>query len=90
MKRLTLLGLVITALAFTAAWFLFPEVSSLPLCWFISASLCGMFYVVDRYGFGEVDTIDLLLDYPNIYLAYMILYACLIVAGHVIGFGVIG
>lgn len=90
MTKLTLLALVLTALAFTAAWFLFPDVSSLPLCWFTSASLCGMFYAIDRIGFAKLDTLDMLYDNPWVYTAYMAIYAVLIISGHIIGFGVIG
>ncbi len=90
MTRLTLIALTVAALLFVAAWFLFPDVSSLPLCWFISASLCGFFYAVDRIGFAAIDTIETLELFPHLYVWYMVIYACLIVIGHVLGLGAIG
>ena len=89
MTKVTALFIVAALALFTAAWLFFPDVSSLPLCWLTSASMCGMFYVIDRWGFKQIDTIELLDYSPNFYLVYMGIYALLIVIGHVIGFGLV-
>jgi len=48
---------------------------------------CAVFYVVDRYGFRNVDTVKMINEYPWLWGVYTAVYAVLIVSGFVIGYG---
>lgn len=48
---------------------------------------CAVFYVVDRYGFAKVDTINKLELNDELYGTYMKIYGALVIAGYIIGYG---
>lgn len=85
MNKLILVGSVVAAWTFWKAWNELAEVSALPLCWFLTASLAGSFYLIDRIGFSKIDTISLLTSNKVLYAFYMAIYAVLVVVGHVLG-----
>lgn len=85
MNKLVVVGSILAAMAFWKAWSDLAEVSALPLCWFLTASLAGSFYLIDRIGFSKIDTISLLNSNKVLYAFYMAIYAVLVVSGHVLG-----
>lgn len=77
---------VIAVLFFAAVWYMFVETSVLPMAVLASVLMVALRYVIDRWGFGKIDTIHLLIkeaDNGNSspYIQYMWQYTLLIVAG---------
>lgn len=90
MNRVIVLGLLVTGGLFALTLEHYREVSVIPLAWLISFGMVGLLYIVDRWGFSQIDTIELLFDDPDMYRFWFGVYASLIVFAHLAAYFVIG
>lgn len=85
MKLVLGLTLIVAIAALALAYEYLIEFSSFAAKPMTAAIGCALFYLVDRYGFNEVDTISHLKEDGNAYTAHLRSYA-LIIAGSMVSF----
>lgn len=90
MTRVVIIGLVVSTSLFIAAVELYRELAVIPLAWVISFGMSAILYAIDRYGFAEIDTADILWNDSNLYRWWIIIYAGLIVTAHISAYVIMG
>lgn len=90
MTRVVVIGLTVSAALFIAAVELYRELAVIPLAWLISFGMAGILYCIDRYGFADIDTVDVLWNDSAMYRWWILIYAGLIITAHIAAYAIMG
>ena len=96
MTRVVVIGMAVSIGLFLWTIYEYRELSVVPLGWLGGIGMATTFYCFDRYGFAKIDTIKAIkshLEYDQgwrYHVAYMSIYAVLILAGYGFAFWVLG
>lgn len=86
MTKVMALGVLATSILTISAYEWYPDVAGVPLSWLLSFGSCSMLYVIDRWGFSKLDTIQFLHDHPRMRPVWIGFYLVDIMASHALGF----
>lgn len=86
MTRMVVGAIALSIFAFVYFWIEFIEVSAIPLGAVLGSLFVGGRYAIDRWGFGKIDTIEVLRDHPREYFLVLREYGLLWVLGFVVSF----
>lgn len=86
MTKVMALGILTTAVLTIGAYEWYPNIAGVPLSWLLSFGSCSMLYVIDRWGFSQLDTIQFLHDHPRMRPVWIGFYLIDIMASHALGF----
>lgn len=84
-KLVVIMTVVFTTTFLASFWGTSGELSYFPAAWLCSSGIISLMYLVDRFGFSKIDTIEHLFDDPYLYYNRVMPYYFVgIIAGHII------
>lgn len=86
MTKVMVVGILMTSVLTIAAYEFYPSIAGVPLSWLLSFGSCSMLYVIDRWGFSKLDTIQFLREHPRMRPVWIGFYLIDILASHALGF----
>ncbi|GIW57164.1 MAG: hypothetical protein KatS3mg083_109 [Candidatus Dojkabacteria bacterium] len=92
MKKVVITAYLFGSITFIFLYFFLPDFTTYFQAFIAGLTCVGVRYLIDRFGFDEIDTIQILQDNPHYYIRYITEYSILFAVGFlttiiVYGFG---